>query len=130
MTASEQKGLEKLFMTHIFPILTPIAVDPAHPFPFILNKGLTIVVEMQRRSDIETMSGLIPIPGQLERFIRLESDRANPKTVRFIQLESLIGLFIAELFSGFTIKSQSAFRILLESGIELKKEADDLGRSY
>ncbi|MBL8883270.1 MAG: RNA degradosome polyphosphate kinase [Hyphomicrobium sp.] len=130
LTASEQVWLEKLFMTHIFPILTPIAVDPAHPFPFILNKGLTIVVEMQRRSDSETMSGLIPIPGQLERFIRLEPDPKKPKDVRFIQLESVIGLFLAELFTGFTIKSQGAFRILRDSDIELQEEAEDLVRSY
>lgn len=130
LTASERVWLEKLFMTHIFPILTPIAVDPAHPFPFILNKGLTIVVEMQRRSDSETMSGLIPIPGQLERFIRLEPDPKKPKDVRFIQLESVIGLFLAELFTGFTIKSQGAFRILRDSDIELQEEAEDLVRSY
>ncbi len=130
LTASERIWLEKLFMTHIFPILTPIAVDPAHPFPFILNKGLTIVVEMQRRSDSETMSGLIPIPGQLERFIRLEPDPKQPKDVRFIQLESVIGLFLAELFTGFTIKSQGAFRILRDSDIELQEEAEDLVRSY
>ena len=130
LTASERVWLEKLFMTHIFPILTPIAVDPAHPFPFILNKGLTIVVEMQRRSDSETMSGLIPIPGQLERFIRLEPDPKKPKDVRFIQLESVIGLFLAELFTGFSIKSQGAFRILRDSDIELQEEAEDLVRSY
>ncbi|HMN36997.1 MAG TPA: RNA degradosome polyphosphate kinase [Hyphomicrobium sp.] len=130
LTASEREWLEKLFMTHIFPILTPIAVDPAHPFPFILNKGLTIVVEMQRRSDSETMSGLIPIPGQLERFIRLEADPSKPKDVRFIQLEAVIGLFLAELFTGFTIKSQGAFRILRDSDIELQEEAEDLVRSY
>ena len=68
---SERSWLQRLFMTHIFPILTPIAVDPAHPFPFILNQGLTLAVEMQRDSDGKAMNGLIPIPGQLERFIRL-----------------------------------------------------------
>ncbi|MCB1485060.1 MAG: RNA degradosome polyphosphate kinase [Hyphomicrobiaceae bacterium] len=130
LSAAEHEWLEKLFLTHIFPILTPIAVDPAHPFPFILNKGLTIVVEMQRISDGEIMSGLIPIPGQLERFIRLETDPKNPKDVRFIKLETVIGLFIAELFSGFTIKSQGAFRILRDSDIELQEEAEDLVRSY
>jgi polyphosphate kinase len=130
LTEAQRLWLEKLFMTHIFPILTPIAVDPAHPFPFILNKGLTIVVEMQRRTDGETMSGLIPIPGQLERFIRLEGEADRPKEVRFIPLENLIGMFLEELFTGFEIKSQGAFRILRDSDIELQEEAEDLVRSY
>ena len=130
LTEAQRLWLEKLFMTHIFPILTPIAVDPAHPFPFILNKGLTIVVEMQRRTDGETMSGLIPIPGQLERFIRLEGETDRPKEVRFIPLENLIGMFLEELFTGFEIKSQGAFRILRDSDIELQEEAEDLVRSY
>ena len=126
----DRAWLEKLFLTHIFPILTPIAVDPAHPFPFILNKGLTVVVEMQRQSDQQSMSGLIPIPSQLERFIRLETDPGNPKAVRFIQLETMIGMFLEELFTGFDIKSKGAFRILRDSDIELQEEAEDLVRSY
>src|SRR5262249_6838143 len=67
LTAQEKDWLEGLFMSHVFPILTPIAVDPAHPFPFIPNLGLTMVVWMQRKSDAKAMSGLIPISGQLER---------------------------------------------------------------
>lgn len=127
---AEQAWLEKLFLSHIFPILTPIAADPAHPFPFILNKGLTIVVEMLRRTDSKAMNGLIPIPGQLERFIRLESDPAKPKEVRFVQLESVIAMFLTELFTGFEIKSKGAFRVLRDSDIELQEEAEDLVRSY
>lgn len=130
LTATESEWLKKLFLTHIFPILTPIAADPAHPFPFILNKGLTLVVEMQRRSDAKSMSGLIPIPGQLERFIRLEANPAKPREIRFIQLESMIGMFLTELFTGFEIKSQGAFRVLRDSDIELQEEAEDLVRSY
>ncbi|NOT71842.1 MAG: RNA degradosome polyphosphate kinase [Hyphomicrobium sp.] len=130
VTASERAALEKLFMTHVFPILTPIAADPAHPFPFILNKALTIAVEMQRKTDGKAMNGLIPIPGQLERFIRLEADEARPKDIRFIQLESMIGMFLSELFTGFAIKSQGAFRLLRDSDIELQEEAEDLVRSY
>ncbi len=130
VTAAERGALEKIFLTHIFPILTPIAADPAHPFPFILNKGLTIVVEMQRQIDNRALNGLIPIPGQLERFIRLEADPAKPKDIRFIQLEVVIGMFLEELFTGFTIKSQGAFRLLRDSDIELQEEAEDLVRSY
>ena len=130
VTPSQRAWLEQLFLTHIFPILTPIAADPAHPFPFILNKGLTIVVEMVRGVDGKTMNGLIPIPGQLEQFIRLEAEPDKPKEIRFIKLESVIGMFLGELFSGFEIKSQGAFRVLRDSDIELQEEAEDLVRSY
>ena len=129
LSASERLWLQRLFMSHVFPILTPIAVDPAHPFPFILNKGLTIAVWMQRKSDVKTMSGLIPIPGQLERFIRLRAND-NAKEQRFIQLEQMIGMFISELFPGFDIKSQGAFRVLRDSDVELQEEAEDLVRSF
>ena len=128
--AAERDWLEKLFLTHIFPILTPIAVDPAHPFPFIPNKAMTIVVELVRPSDGKAMNGLIPLPGQLERFIRLEGDPENPKNLRFVRLESVVSLFIGELFSGFDIKSQGTFRVLRDSDIELQEEAEDLVRSY
>ncbi len=127
---SERSWLQRLFMTHIFPILTPIAVDPAHPFPFILNKGLTLAVEMQRDSDGKAMNGLIPISGQLERFIRLGTAESEQPQLRFIRLETMIGLFIDELFPGFQIKSQGAFRVLRDSDIEIQEEAEDLVRSF
>jgi polyphosphate kinase len=131
LRAAERGWLQRLFMTHMFPILTPIAVDPAHPFPFILNRGLVIVVEMMRDSDGKAMNGLIPIPGQLERFIRLGGpDTDDPAELRFIRLETMIGLFIGELFPGFTIKSQGAFRVLRDSDIEVQEEAEDLVRSF
>lgn len=131
VTERERQWLESLFMTHVFPILTPIAVDPAHPFPFIPNKGMTIAVWMQRASDGKSMSGLIPIPGQLDRFIRIRTDETGQsERIRFIQLEQMISLFIAELFTGFEIKSQGAFRVLRDSDIELQEEAEDLVRSF
>jgi polyphosphate kinase len=132
LNSADRSWLQRLFMTHMFPILTPIAVDPAHPFPFILNKGLTIAVEMQRESDGKVMNGLIPITTQLERFIRVGGTEAEKpaELLRFIRLETLIGLFIAELFPGFTIKSQGAFRILRDSDIEVQEEAEDLVRSF
>lgn len=130
LSTSERDWLEQLFLTRIFPILTPIAADPAHPFPFIPNKAMVIVVELVRPADGKAMNGLIPIPGALERFIRLETNPAKPKDIRFVRLESAIGLFIGELFSGFDIKSQGAFRVLRDSDIELQEEAEDLVRSY
>jgi polyphosphate kinase len=127
---AEKSWLQRLFLTHMFPILTPIAVDPAHPFPFILNRGLTLAVEMLRESDSKAMNGLIPIPGQLERFIRLGGMDGEHKDLRFIKVETMIGLFISELFPGFTIKSQGAFRVLRDSDIEIQEEAEDLVRSF
>lgn len=130
LVETEKTWLQQLFLAHVFPILTPIAIDPAHPFPFILNKGLTIVVELQRRSDKKVMNGLIPIPGQLERFIRLDALPHAPKELRFIQLETVISLFLNDLFTGFDVKSQGAFRLLRDSDIEMQEEAEDLVRSY
>jgi polyphosphate kinase len=130
LTSPELGWLENLFLTHIFPILTPIAVDPAHPFPFILNKGLTIAVQLQRRTDGMVMSGLIPIPGQLERFIRMRAETSSDKQIRFIQMEQLIGMFLEKLFMGFEVKTKGAFRVLRDSDIELQEEAEDLVRSY
>lgn len=130
LRADERSWLRRLFLTHIFPILTPIAVDPAHPFPFILNKGLVVAVELQRKNDGKIMNGLIPIPGQLERFIKLGGPDGEGPELRFIRVETLIGLFIEELFSGFQIKTQGAFRVLRDSDIEIQEEAEDLVLSY
>lgn len=130
LAPEEVAWLRTLFLSHVFPILTPIAIDPAHPFPFILNRGLTIAVEMRRVNDGKRMNALIPIPGQLERFIRLHAVEAQKKALRFLRIETLIGLFISDLFNGFEIKSQGAFRVLRDSEIELEEEAEDLVRSY
>jgi len=130
LSSEDRSWLRRLFLAHIFPIVTPIAVDPAHPFPFILNRGLVIAVELQRESDGKIMNGLIPIPGQLERFIRLGGPDGEGPELRFIRVETLIGLFIEELFSGFKKKSQGAFRVLRDSDIEIQEEAEDLVLSY
>ena len=121
--------LEAEFMRHVFPILTPMNVDPAHPFPFIQNKGLTLAIELTNR-DLKAMSGLIPIPAQVDRFIRLPTDARDPKLIRFIAMETVIGLFISELYPSYEIKSQGLFRVLRDSDVEFQEEAEDLTRAY
>ncbi len=126
----ERTWLQKLFMDDIFQVLTPIAADPAHPFPFIVNKGLTIAVQLNRARDGKTMTGLIPIPSQLRRFIRLRGGPEDPKSFRFIQVETVIGMFIGMLFPGFSVQAQGAFRVLRDSDIELEEEAEDLVATF
>jgi polyphosphate kinase len=128
LTGEEQIWLESHFMRHIFPILTPINVDPAHPFPFIQNKGLTLALEMTS-PDGKSMNGLIPIPGRLERFTRLPAGE-NDATIRFVRIETVIGLFLAELYPTFEVHAQGAFRVLRDSDVEFQEEAEDLTRAY
>jgi polyphosphate kinase len=127
---AEMAVVEQLFFNHIFPILTPIAVDPAHPFPFILNKALTLAVDMRRQRDGRSMNGLIPISPQLERFIRLRTAEGDPKEMRFILVETVVGMFIPALFPGCEVRGKGSFRVLRDSDIELEEEAEDLVRSY
>ncbi len=126
----ELAWLEQQFMTHVFPILTPIAIDPAHPFPFILNRGLTLAVSMTRENNNETMNGLIPISGKLERFIRLRPSEEKNGQIRFVKIESVIAQFIDKLFPGFRVTAKGAFRVVRDSDIELQEEAEDLVRSF
>jgi polyphosphate kinase len=128
LTRAERAWLENLFMQQVFPILTPIAVDPAHPFPFIPNLGLTLAVEME--NPVRAMNGLIPIPSQIERFVRLPDGVTGSSQIRFIQLETIIGIFLGALFPGFDIKARGAFRLIRDSDIELQEEAEDLVRSF
>ncbi len=121
VTGKERRWLDKYFTDHLYPVLTPIAIDPAHPFPFIPNRGLSIVVELLRGDDKLQINGLIPIPTLVERFIRLPGD-----TARFIRLEELLRLYFDELFPGFEVTSSGFFRVLRDSDLEVEEEAEDL----
>jgi polyphosphate kinase len=131
----EHEWLERQFITQYLPILTPIAVDPSHPFPFIQNGGMTVGLELRRERDGTTMHALLPIPSQLARFIRLPGDggadsATDAKPIRFMRIESMIGMFLSRLFPGFLARSHGAFRVLRDSDIEVQEEAEDLVASY
>ncbi len=129
----ERVWLEREFLTHIFPILTPIAVDPAHPFPFIPNRASTIGMELRRVADGKAMHALLPVPSQLQRFIRLpqkEGAGEGANEIRFILMEEVIELFISRVFPGYRAHSHGAFRVLRDTDLEVQEESEDLVRSF
>ncbi len=125
LSDDEAAWLENRFMTTIFPVLTPLAVDPAHPFPFIPNFGLAEALQLYRPSDNRPMIGLLPLPGQIERFIRLPGDRP-----RFILLEKCVAMFLDRVFPGFELRGMGTFRVIRDSDIEVLEEAEDLVRLF
>ena len=125
INATDREWLDDRFLDHILPIVTPIAIDPAHPFPFILNRGFVMAVELRRKTDGNNMKALLPIPSQLERFNRLPGEGA-----RFMLLESMLSLFLPRLFPGYEVVGKGLFRIIRDSDIEIEEEAEDLVRVF
>ncbi|MBH68965.1 MAG: RNA degradosome polyphosphate kinase [Rhodospirillaceae bacterium] len=125
LSGSETSWLEEFFLDEVFPILTPLAVDPAHPFPFLTNGSSCIALKLKRiGGDIE-MEGLIPMPNQLDRFVKLPGE-----SNRYICLESVVAQFISQMFPDFEVMGQGLFRLLRDSELEVDDEAGDLMLSF
>lgn len=121
LSTEDMAWLDGYFMEEVFPVLTPIAVDPAHPFPFIPNLGLAIALELSPPSGNDPLHALVRLTDQIPRFVRLPGEEA-----RYITMELVVSLMLNHLFPDFGVIAQGVFRVIRDSDIEIEEEAEDL----
>ncbi|GAA0396611.1 RNA degradosome polyphosphate kinase [Brevundimonas terrae] len=127
ITKTERDRLEPEFLNRLFAVLTPMAIDPAHPFPFLPNLGFSLALKLRRNSDNRILYALVPVPTQVRRFWALPTDgRSTPGKTRYVPLEGLLLSFIDHLFPGCKVLEKGLFRLIRDSDIEIEEEAEDL----
>jgi polyphosphate kinase len=124
---ADKKFLQEIFLNQVFSVLSPLAIDPAHPFPFIPNEGFTLALLLERTSDKKPLKALLPIPQQIDRFVRLPARGGQD---RFMPMEELLLVHLDSLFPGYKSTGHCAFRVLRDSDLEIAEEAEDLVREF
>jgi len=127
LSKSDRAHLKDVFFNQVFPVLSPLAIDPAHPFPFLPNEGFALALILERDKDKRALRALLPVPAQIDRYIACPDEG---DALRFLPLEELLMDNIDRLFPGYTIKGSCAFRILRDSDLEVEDEAEDLVREF
>tara|TARA_B100002003_G_scaffold36253_1_gene31626 strand:- start:503 stop:2641 length:2139 start_codon:yes stop_codon:yes gene_type:complete len=125
LSKKDERWLAKYFDEHVFPILTPLAIDSAHPFPFIPNLGFSMVLKLRRIDDGQNLRALIPFPQMMERFVRLPG-----KAIKLILVEDIISLYLENIFPDFEVEQGAWFRLIRDTEVEIDEEAEDLMRTY
>ena len=127
VTDAHDAFLLDTFLNKVFPVLSPLAIDPAHPFPFIPNEGFALALQLERASDKRPLRALLPVPNQIDRFIPLP---ATDGSQSYLPLEELLLLHLERMFPGYKLKGHCAFRVLRDSDLEVEDEAEDLVREF
>ncbi|MFG6560172.1 RNA degradosome polyphosphate kinase [Sulfitobacter sp. 1A15299] len=127
LSEADYKYLEGVFLNQVFAVLSPLAIDPAHPFPFIPNTGYALALQLERTRDKRPLQALLPIPAQIDRFVRLP---APDGCLRYLPLEDLLIINTPNLFPGYKLKAHFEFRVLRDSDLEVEDEAEDLVREF
>ncbi len=129
VTPAERDWLADKFSKDVFPVLTPLAIDPAHPFPFIPNLAFSLVMKL-KRADGRTLHALVPIPAQVPRFFEMPTGKDRKKARRAISLETVVALSLDKLFPGCEVQASGVFRLIRDSDVEIEEEAEDLVREF
>ena len=126
LSDDDRTYLKDVFFRQVFPVLSPLAIDPAHPFPFLPNEGFALALELERRKDKRALRALLPVPAQIDRYISCPSEKGH----RFLPLEEMLIDNLDGLFPGYKVKGSCAFRVLRDSDLEVEDEAEDLVREF
>ena len=131
LTAEDRAWLDEKFMDDVFPVLSPLAIDPAHPFPFVPSKALSLALQLVQRGGDAEIDALLIVPPQIARFTRLpEEETEGTPRIRFVALEDMIALSLDRIFPGYDVIGSGLFRVLRDSDMEIEEEAEDLVREF